>query len=602
MKLKRTQVRLVLFMGLSSWASLALAEMQTEGQLFFDSRISLKQETVNDQELPHEYKNHDNTHLSRARLDFSGDITQSWQYHVRLEYDEKENAQIGLDELEASKLQPQFFASSGVLAPLGPIVAQAFIRCQALDGIDVHMGRIPAPEITVERLYYQPYIGQYPTHRPVGAVAHNMGNHPGVSAQGTSQGIGYSVGIWKQTNNRGLLLNNEKVDVVLANREEHAGIFEQNVIENLNNPDELTISVQQFFEKTSRVLTERSFDERNLRLGFAGRLSFTKKMPHGAIGGLGIGYGHAPLNTPIYAITAAQLPTYVNIENLGDGFFVDYNIAASADKALSAYAYGSASYKSLSHFGIDFSCAVETLQFNFGYQQQHLSPNNTMMNTAESNDYGFGTEYIPEEATYNFLGRNSSASSHWLEIAYLIIGDGYHFNADKALVSGVKLRDNQSAFEVVARYGHEKRSNILALLTKEGWSDFNTLTDPQSRESMAVSRAEAELVVVEPTQQALIIKINNTGRSANMDQTIERINTKGVIDFFETEMTGLTLGFNYYMNQNIVFKIEYESRRHEFKRPVLIEYGDEIINDNIWKDSLFNKKQQNLRMRADYRF
>jgi hypothetical protein len=397
------------------------------------------------------------------------------------------------------------------------------------------MGRIGTPEVTSDRLYYAPYIGAQYNNRPVGSVTNYSGDHPGFSVDGVAGPIGYSFAVWKQTDLRKL----EPTQTELNTAYISAG-----------NADFAA------FSANSADVLDTWYDSKSLRLGFGGRLTFAQAMKNGASFGVGIGYNQAPLNTAVLGVVASQVS------------------ATAANQS-----YGADSYKDLSNVAVDLSGTFKAFQLNLGYQYQQMKKDTSYVNASAVS---------PDDATtYNFLDQKGTASAFWVELGYLVMGDSYKFCTKNAVVSGVKLKEKQAGFEVVARYGIENRKNMLALLSPVGWSDFNTLDNGTA----AGQRAIAAIVSVSsnPVDTSMVVTIDNTGTTANIGQLDVPVGD----DFFEEKMTGWNIGLNYYLAENAVIKIEYENRHNEFKR-----YGLQTS----WTDSAFNKNVGTLRLRADYSF
>lgn len=579
-------------LGLASAASVAFA-VTTHGQVRFDTQYTLNHDKEHESSVADRYEKAAQLHISRARLDFSGEVAQDWAYHVRAQYFEHENDQIGLEPSQITQLQNQinFTVNSEMLREINATIARAYLSWSGIEGLSVNIGRIGTPEVTSDRLYYRPYIGQNPNDRTVGSVTNYSGDHPGFSFQGAAGPVGYTFGLWKQTDFRKLLLDTTKVD--------NAFINESDLVDFIDEQDRITLFVEDFF-KTGRVdlAQANSFDSKSLRIGFAFRLNFSQELQNGAAIGLGLGYNQAPLNMPIYGIAVAQLP--LNFQ-LGEE-----TPQEGAERATLSYAYGLATYKEMSNLAIDLSARFKSFQANAGYQYQQMKSDSVIEHSANRLPSGA----VPSEGatvrpatSYNFLEKNGSAQAFWVELGYLVIGDSYRFCHKNGVVSGVKLREKQAGLEVTARYGTEHRKNMLALLSPTGWSDFNTYADGKTDAGATRARADIISVPRQPTNTALAVQISN---GESLDDTsyaygqlgfIERAETD---DFFETKMTGFALNANYYMTENAILKIEYEHRHHEFKRPNAITVPGNPVTS--WRDSAFNKNVGTLRVRADYTF
>lgn len=552
-------------LGLASVSSVAFAASTMNGQVRFDARFTLNQDKADGSSVQDSLEKSDNLFISRARLDFAGDVAKDWTYNVRLEYNELENDQIGLDpnDIAATSNYAPFSVNGSALSSVDAVISRAYVCWSGVEGINVKMGRIGTPEVTSDRLYYRPYIGSTPNDRAVGSVTAYSGDHAGFAVDGAAGPIGYSFGVWKQTDLRKLELTS-------------AELLEAYVT---GEPTGLGISVATFSDRAGNLGAD-AFDSKSLRIGFGGRLSFAQDMKSGTSFGVGIGYNQAPLNMAIMGIAVAQIP--------------NATLAAGGDQ-LQSYSYGATTYKDLSNLGIDASAVFKSFQLNLGYQYQEMKKDVSEQRLATAIADGTVGAIAPTSgaAYYNMFDQKGSASAFWVELGYLVMGDSYKFCSKNAVVSGVKLREKQAGFEITARYGTETRKNMLALLSPVGLSDFNTKANGTDAVDAGTQRAYADVVAVNgyPADKALVMTVDNSRAS---DATFGQINTgTAPEDFFETKMTGFAVSLNYYMAENAVLKLEYDSRHNEFKRTGI---------ETAWKDSAFAKNVGTLRLRADYSF
>lgn len=132
----------------------------------------LNQEAQNGSQVSGADSLNDSFDLSRARLDFSGDIVSGWQYSLRFEINEYENSQIPMEEQYPTL---HFFHTStnwylydfpgNLYDTVSGVIAQAYVSYTTESGVRFAVGHAPAPEITLQRLSYQPYIGLTPPSR-----------------------------------------------------------------------------------------------------------------------------------------------------------------------------------------------------------------------------------------------------------------------------------------------------------------------------------------------------------------------------------------------------------------------------------------------------
>lgn len=553
-------------LGLASVSSVAFAASTMNGQVRFDARFTLNQDKADGSNVQDSLEKSDNLFISRARLDFAGDVAKDWAYNVRLEYNELENDQIGLDpaNIAATSNYAPFSVNGSALSSIDAVISRAYVCWSGVEGINVKMGRIGTPEVTSDRLYYRPYVGSTPNDRAVGSVTNYSGDHAGFAVDGIAGPIGYAFGVWKQTDLRKLEITSTELDAAYVSTATGGAV---------------TVTPAEFSDAS---LGADAFDSKSLRIGFGGRLSFAQEMKSGTSFGVGIGYNQAPLNMAVMGIVTAQLPTKVDTANSG----------VVAD----AYAYGAGTYKDLSNLGIDASAVFKSFQLNLGYQYQEMKKDTSLARAAIAAADGKAAVPAGLDATkYNMFDQKGSASAFWVELGYLVMGDSYKFCSKNAVISGVKLREKQAGFEITARYGTENRKNMLAVLSPVGWSDFNT----DANGTLVLQRAYADVVAVNgyPADKALAITVDNTDAAAGATGTdLQRLASASATaadDFFETKMTGFAVSLNYYMAENAVLKLEYDNRHNEFKRSNL---------ETAWKDSAFSKNVGTLRLRADYSF
>lgn len=512
----------------------AALDFALSGQAHIDGNFFLSQQAQDRTQLTGPYAQPNLLRLTRARLDFSGSMMPLWDYHVQLEIDEKENDQVGLDpyltseqsSIPQTSLTPELHAYQLT-------VAQAFVQSSVVDDILLSFGKIPAPEISSDRLYYRPYISMTPINRAIGTVGESSGNHFGWSAQGCAGPIGYHIGLWEQTDLRKLDLLDNSTGISAAEYGD-LGLLTQTVL-----------SEYQAF----------NFDSRRLRLGIGGRINYTHAPSHASHVGLGIGYSQAPLNMSILLNVVGQ--------------YADNSSAAQ---------YSSTSFKDLTSIAADINTAFHNMQLNLGYQYQKSGPDIYDATNSES-------------ATLSIFDQDGTAIAYWVEAGYLFHNASYHFDKNRAVITGVALHERKPTVEVTARYGYERRSNIIALVSAIGWEDYNT--DQNGRDAQLVrSGLLGQVSVIHGlTDRLVVISVDNTGSTA--PQTVPRQNLGNTQDVFVEKMTAWSVGINYYVSEYMVLKAECSNQKHQFHKQEGL---------SSWTDSLHRAQIAQLRVRADYRF
>jgi hypothetical protein len=535
-----TLSRLALF-GLAAISSFAFAANSVSGEIRLDASFVTNQDDSSDVEVSDATKADDKLFISRARLDFAGDVAKDWNYFVRVGYNEHENNQFGRDEAGDA-------AVSDRMTDLTAVISQAYVTWTGLEGITLKLGRIGCPEVTSDRLYYRPYIGAWPTGRSVGAMVGSLGNHPGMSIEGKAGPVGYTAGVWRQT-------AKGEIDTLTASSVD-SSVTTDATFADYNTYAKFTANKTGTGEDAK---IETSIDSQSLRLGYAARLTFSPESSSSTAYGLGIGYSSTPLNKPIMIGVVSVL---------GD------DAASDVSSIMSASAYNT-----YSNFCVDASAVFGALQLNAGYAAQNIDMD-------ESANYNTGND------ASKVFQNDGEGSAYWLEAGYLLMGDSYKFDAAKAVVSGVKLRDNQAGLELTARYGHEEKSNVLALLDADAHANFKAYmldVDPATDLDNVSAWDNATNVA--------FLAVGNIATAdagtAQTDLTLEQHED----ETFVYKKTGFALNANFYVNDNATIKAEFEQVSNEYK-----VYSDDSSLSGVWKDSADMASVSTLRIRAQFKF
>jgi hypothetical protein len=552
---KTTFARLALF-GLATLSSYAFAANMISGEIRFDATFNLGQKTAAGTSAADNTIIPDNLNISRARLDFSGDLGKNWNYFIRAEYNEYENAQLNQDYTVTPALYGTtglpvlHYAATATNVNIGNVFSRAYATWMPFDGVSLMMGRIGCPDISADNIYFKPYIGSWPNNKTVGSLVDYSGDHPGISIVGSlglpmSSTFGYSAGLWKETDLRKLLSFDSAGYTDISPGNQAAGI---------------TTTMLQTFTDGHADLSASSFDSKSLRLGYAGRLSLASMISSAQVG-LGVGFNQAPLIAPVVVATSNFL------HNSGD----------SRD----GNQFTLAAFNMLTNWAVDAAAVFGAFQINAGFQDQTLK-------LETSQDYLDNGG--PTITGCQIFSENGKATAWWVEAGYLFMGNGYKFDAHKAVVTGVKMRDSKGALEISARFGTEIRKNVLALMNQPGFDDFNAATN----QSPLLDAANIGIINggVGYNDAYLLISTDNSNGYANATPAVPPITLDGKTAY-QAKMTGYAVNVNYYVDEHTVIKAEFEQRNNKFER---------MSSGSDWSDSLNAKTVSTLRLRGEFSF
>jgi len=558
--------RLALF-GLAAVSSFSFAATTVSGMMRFDANFNTEQKANNDTTLADAARPQDSFYASRYRLDFKGDIAKSWTFHVRLANDELSSAQLDLSGIKAADGASglPYVVPSGTylntVSSNAPTFSQAYASWSGIEGMKLSLGALSATNISSDNDYYKPYIGNWPENRSVGNIVHSTGNKAGVKLEGMFGPVGYSASIFNQTNYREIssfpatsTLAFTAITAVTGATVSRTALQVQSGVDNI-------------------IRTTSIFDAKSLRLGYGARLTFSPKLAGSYNYGVGVGYNSAPMYMPV--VTAV-------LDDAGsEGFLVPSASGVAAPLVAAAdIAQTVTSFNTLNQLALDAAATFGALQVNAGYESIQLKKD-------------VAQNYNTTAATRTtILDNNGKATSFWIEAGYLLMGDSYKFNSSKALISGVKLRENQAGLELAARFGQETRKGVIALLSPVGLNDFSL---GQSTSSLALASIQSN---APSNQHALVLTVNNDAQDIALIGTptgltsadVAQITTTGDDAGFQTRSTGYVINLNYYVNDNACIKAEYESRTNKFMRAT------------TWLNSMNNYKVSTLRVRAEFSF
>lgn len=499
MSYARANLKSLGLFGLVVFFPRCLGALTFSGETRFDGKWVLSQQTQDQSTVPEESQIADNLYISRARLQAQGQLFGLWQYVLRFQTPEQENTQIGIypDVVETLIVIPEL-GDTPKRSVLPVEIAQAYVAYDSGDSVRFELGNIAAPDITSQRLGYEPYIGAWPSSHPVGSVVHHSGNHPGMRLMIGHGWLYADLGVWQQTPMRKYFFNNAV-----------------------------------------------TYDPDPIRWGIGGRLNGSAPIKARGFIAAGLGYNSASLNMTV--ITAVDDGT----DNLNSAF------------------------NTLNNLALDSTVIYDNWQINAGYQYQKTSEDSLYSSIVLT-----GSEPI------EIMRGSGTATALWVEGGYMLHGARYALNKSCGALAGVVLREGRGAFEITARYGYEKRTNLLALLTPTGFRDFRSNQEGTAAEdnwgSILIANPYAE-----PNTYYTLVNLRNSNADIGYEITPDGS------EAFTERMTGFSIGMNYHISKSMVLKSEYEHRHNEFKR---------LGGPTDWTGSLVDKNVGTLRLRADYLF
>lgn len=269
----------------------SLSAWDFHGKICFDSTINLTQKAQDKSEVDAQLKPADNLFISKAQLDWALEIRPDLKAHLRVGYADYENDQIGLNtDITWYQSTMPYIPPSPIAQAIDAAVSRAYFEYTGIEGLTLSFGRLPTPDVTSDRIYYQPYIGSFAHSRPVGSVTNDTGDHAGVCFDMATGPISYHLALWQQT-------------LIQA----------------------IDLSLPWIYP----------WDGGDLRLAVAGRMNITGTLAHHTHYGFGVGYNSAPMEVPIIITVAAMDDTDNTFSALA--FNTLNNIGADISVASGAY-------------------------------------------------------------------------------------------------------------------------------------------------------------------------------------------------------------------------------------------------------------------------
>ena len=555
------------FVGIAPLSALGFS-----GDIRYDTLFTLQQQGQNGSSVDSSRVAIDWSGLSRARLDFSGELMPFWLYQIRLQKPEMQNSQLDLDVFSAISTQANLDIVPNTReadrSQLPVEIAQAYTSYHGLEVVSLNLGLIPVPEVSCTELSSQPLIGELPQDAQLGTVIRSSGTHPGLKVVGQVKDFHYELGVWEQTpyNNLGVVPNPLTRTILDSRETSQSGnaatdlATAANVMLNTDGGPQLT-----------------DFHRGSIRWAYGGRVNWVADLPYNIYYSAALGYSHAPLNVPIVAAVFGGF----------DSLKVSDNVEAAND--LDSPNYVMSSYDYLTQATFDFNWASTITQAQLGYQYQKLHWDTTQhYYTAES-----PPELESETAAAEAFSQTPKTSACWAQWG-IIKGGRYRFDTSRGVVSGVKLSPGGHAWEFIIRGGMVLRKNIMAFLYQTGFDDFSTADQADPIVPVEPRLDLMDLIVFDDEQRYLLLLINNSGKSEEDteygDVSIVLPNNHNIA--YQSRMIGWSAGLNYYPFENIALRLTYRFEHYQYKK--------EITED--WVKSLYMKNRQQLSLRCETHF
>jgi len=273
-----------------------------------------------------------------------------------------------------------------------------------------------------------------------------------------------------------------------------------------------------------------------LRFGYGARIALSPMDSDSSHVGVGIGFA----STPISKVTG--------MKGTGTTYYT--------------------SFDQQTDFTVDACGVFGSLQVNAGYFHQRIR-----------NDLAAGTAVTTAAAsTYvnNLFNDDAARVGYYGEVGYMIIGDGYKYDSEKATVSGVKLHEGQGGLELVIRGGVDRKEDAIAWMAYV--ADYGT-------DAGVTSYA-----------------VGSTAGGARVYDNTDATYGKHSSNHFRTETKSFNVNLNYYVNTNTVLKAQYQTNSYHVDN-----FAGSFVDGSFYNAAAttakLNKDTMNvLSLRAEYSF
>jgi len=488
--------------------------------------------------------------LSRMRLRHDKEWGPMHRWSTRLEFH--------MDEQEG----PLFKQSVLDVAPL----TESILLSEANVSYKMHrtiyrMGLIEAPNLTPAYERFTLGIGQQ-----IGSILGRSGYYLGAEVSFREGPFGGTIGVWQN-------------QVSGAQGYHNLQAFE--ALSTMRTPSALlgSISPQIDFNGTEvlKSLPSTSFATATTPYGIGGRVAYVPFLQKNRSLGLGVGYSYQILEQPI--VLGVLYDPYVA------------GIAADTEPAVPATGYYRlGSFKDLSQMTIDCLRTYDGARMAASFSMQSMPIDQKAGILTNDLTGGAATASL---SPYAFED-NGLSFAYYAEMGLLMKGEGYRIDRVKNAVTGIRLGAHKMGWEIGARYGVERTTNMLSLLNQIGMND---LTSSAYVDANGEGRYQLQGVQTDATGPYLLIVMDNSGYAPYITPLEESIDTaygifgtKDVTQSFKTLSRGGAVYLNFYLAENIVCKAQFECLWHQ-KRI--------YTRDNDYVQSINYQTDRNIQFRVE---
>ncbi len=329
--------------------------------------------------------------------------------------------------------------------------------------------------------------------------------------------------------------------------------------------------------EVSKSFDSGSFSSKYIPFSFGGRANYYFRFRTLETWGVSLAAAHQKLSYPL--VLAVLYDPYVPSQ-----------VATVDQEAIAAQgAYRLTSFKSMNHYHLECLRTIGPFRASAGYSEQVL-PRDVQIQVI-TNDTQGGTPTQPV-APY-VLEDGGRVFGYYIEAGHLLFGKGFNVDRSKNSVSSIVLGNQGWGLEIGARWGLERRRNILALMDMVGADDFSASV---YRDTSGAGRLRLHGIEEVNGSRYQIVCVDN--QSPNyIDPLVEKNGTLFGLGSvteetksFQTLATGFAFFLQYYPADAISIKAEFDWKNYQ-KRIYL--------RDNNYSDSIHFKNIHTFKLRIE---